>query len=497
MFKKGSFFHRNAVSLSLLVLFFIALLLRTYLLNQNLFFGPEQGIDFLVMQNIVGNNIITLIGAKTDISGIFHGPIYYYVSAIPYYLSKGNPLFISFFLIVLNCLSVFFIYSLGKRFFNTRVGLISAAIFTFSFTSIVYARWLSTHPLAIPLSCLYFLFLLKFIGGSKKSLLGAAVALGLLMQAEFLNILFFGLITLIIIIIYFKDFIKQNIFYLLFNAGLAASIGVGYVFLFDLRHDFLITKNVFSLTQQDVGYHTSYLTSLYSSLHMIVSLVASVVVPFSFIIALVSFVSAIVLLVKEKSNQYKWMLLVWLFVPPLLLIILRHEILDQFFVALIPAIIISVAFLIDKIWKKTSVGGMSVLFIFLVFNIVTFSTNIPQNNKIFFQSPQLDFKYSDQFKVIDEIYKRADGKSFSIQAYTIPYWSQQGWSYLFLYYGLTKYGYLPAEQKADRLFVIVQKDAGNKKFQNDWLKLEVNKWGTQKDEFTFGSITVKELQVVY
>ena len=495
--QKGSFLHRNSILLTLLLFFSLAIFLRIFLLQQNLFFGPEQGIDFLVIKDIVVNHNFTLIGAKTDISGIFHGPIYYYISVIPFFLSQGNPLFISFFLIIINCLSVFFIYALGKISFNTRVGLIAAALFTCSYTAIVYARWLSTHPLAIPLVCLYFLFLIKFLKGNTVSLWGAALFLGLLMQSEFLNILFFGVITLVILIIFFKEFTKQNKSYLIVSGMIAATIGIGHLVLFDFRHDFLITKNIFLLTHKDIGYHTSYIMSLISSLRTLIDLVASIIVPFSFIIALVSFSAAILLLVREKTNKYRLILFSWLFVPPLILIFLGHEILDQFFVALIPAIILSIAFLIDTIWRKKYVLGVLLLFVYILFNLVAWITNIPQNNKIFFQAPQLDFKYSNQLAVIDEIYKRADGKPFSIQAYTIPYWTQQGWQYLFWQYGLPKYGYLPIEQKASLLFVIVQDDPGNKDYQQDWLKKEVSKWGSLKDEFSFGNIAVKELHVVY
>src|SRR4051812_14785603 len=157
--------YMNYKRLLLVAFFFIAFFFRAYLLNANLFWGPEEGIDFMVVKDLVVNHKITLIGAKTDINGIFHGPIYYYVSAIPFVLSHGNPLFILLFLVFINCSTVFFIYLLGKEIFNKRVGMISSLIFTFAFTPIVYARWLSTHPLAIPLSCLYFVFLTRFLKG--------------------------------------------------------------------------------------------------------------------------------------------------------------------------------------------------------------------------------------------------------------------------------------------------------------------------------------------
>jgi len=66
--------------------------LRSYLFPDNLFFGPEQGNDFKIIRDIVVSHKYTLIGPKTDIGGVFHGPIYYYLAVIPFFFSGGDPL---------------------------------------------------------------------------------------------------------------------------------------------------------------------------------------------------------------------------------------------------------------------------------------------------------------------------------------------------------------------------------------------------------------------
>src|SRR3989338_11278546 len=93
------------------------------------------------------------------------------------------------FFIFINCFTVFFIFMLGKELFNRNVGLISAVIFVVSYGAIVYSRWLSNPPLTIPLSCLFFLFIHKYMQGKKLFLLYACIIFGLLGQVEFLNFL--------------------------------------------------------------------------------------------------------------------------------------------------------------------------------------------------------------------------------------------------------------------------------------------------------------------
>ena len=56
----------------------IALFLRVLWLPQNLFFGFEQGRDMLAVAKIINFEDLRLIGANTDVDGVFHGVFYYY-----------------------------------------------------------------------------------------------------------------------------------------------------------------------------------------------------------------------------------------------------------------------------------------------------------------------------------------------------------------------------------------------------------------------------------
>ncbi len=491
---------KNILWVFLGVLFIFSFLLRIAFLKSNLFFGPEQGIDFLVIKGIVMFHKLTLIGAKTDVSGIFHGPIYYYISAVPFFLSRGNPLFIAYFLIFINCISIFIIYLLGKEFISKRAGIISAVLFTCSFTTVVYPRWLSTHPLAIPSSTLFFLFLIRFLKGSKWSLFLCAIFFGLLTQSEFLNILFFSFIVISVVAIYFGKFRKQNILYLLFCLLTAAVFSFGSFLLFDIRHNFLITRSILSLVVGKSGYSVSYVGSLNSITHSFISFIGGLLLPQFSLGAFLIFIAAIIgLFVYGKSpgkeKSFVPLLFLWIFVPPLLLLVLHHQVLDQFYVSIIPAILLITGFLLDYIWTQSRISALALLILLVGANLIFWTGNIPANSHIFFQSTQSNLHYSDEKKVIDAIYKEAAGTPFSIQSYTIPYWSQQGWEYLFWQYGLPKYHSLPIAEKAPLLFVIVQDDLGNKGFQRQWLRQTVTKWGNEKKEFRFGALTVKELVI--
>lgn len=478
-------------------LFFIGFFLRLYKIPQNLFFGPEQGIDFLVIKNIVVNHSLTLIGSKTDIGGIFHGPIYYYLSAIPFLLSQGNPLFVSIFYITISSLTVFLVYNLAKELFNKNIGLLAGVLFTFSFGAIIYSRWLSNPPLSILFAGFYFLFIYRFLKGHSLSLIFASISFCLLGQAEFLNFLFYGAITFLIVIIFRKEFVKQKISILIISLIILIIGSIGNYLLFDLRHDFLISNSLVKLMNGKSGYYLPYSTAIISNISGFNEVFASFVSPFNPKLSVLISILGIFLLFKymKKYSKGVVLLLLWFIVPIVILIVFKHAFLEHFLVSSGLSIIILSAFVLDWMIRKTKIVGILLLFLIVGLNLYAWNVSIPDNKNIFFQSTQLDLKFVDQMRAIEEIYGRSEGKSFSFQSYTIPYWSQQGWEYLFWYYGKQKYGYEIMPAKSKKLFVIIQSDPSNKKFQEDWLNNTVSNWGTLRDRFQSGALEIRELEV--
>lgn len=181
-------------------------------------------------------------------------------------------------------------------------------------------------------------------------------------------------------------------------------------------------------------------------------------------------------------------LFAWLLIPPIVVSLFRRGALDQLFVGIGPAVILIAALILSKI-KYAKIALCLLVFL----NVWQVAKNFPTNKQIFFQATQLDIRYSDQLRVIDEIYKRVGDQSFEIQAYTIPHAWQDGWQYLFWYRGTTRYGgKLPVPHGGYRMFVIIQKDEPNRTFQENWYRDIVTKQGRLMSQFTIGLYTVEE-----
>lgn len=472
----------------------LAFFLRTYLFPDNLFFGPEQGNDFKIIRDIVVSHKYTLIGPKTDIAGVFHGPIYYYLATIPFAFSHGDPYVVATFFAFIQSLSVFLIYLLtveltGKR----RIGYMSALIFTVSYGAISYSRWLSGQPLTIPLSAAFFLFLLKFLKGEKWYLIGVAISFAFMGQAEFINYALVAMTGCVLIIRFYKKVISQPMLFLFVSFCAALFFSIGNFVLFDLRHEFLISKSVLGLISGTKGYYNTFSQSLITTYSTFISSSMDILgLPNVFITTLFLIGICIVLLLQLKKQQYMFVLFSWIIIPNIVLLLLRHGVLEQLYVFLVVGEIIGISIAIDYLGEKFC-PAIASFFLFLICyaNIFLWMTALPSNFRIFFQSTQPQLRYKDQLSVVDYVYSKAGDRPFYFQSYTIPYFWQDAWEYLFWMRGL-KNNIILDEKKDELLYVIIQKDRSNPRFQYDWYKNTASKWGTLQDSIMFGELTVEE-----
>ncbi|MFH0749602.1 MAG: glycosyltransferase family 39 protein [Candidatus Gottesmanbacteria bacterium] len=477
----------------LCILFCSAVWLRWHLLPSHLFFGPEQGRDMLVIRDIVVNHKLTLIGSKTDISGIFHGPIFYYLSAIPFAVTKGNPLAVSFFMILIQSIGVLFMYLLGRDITKSkRVGLIAAVFYTISFLGVVYGRWLSNPPLSIPLSLIGVWSMLRFLQGEKRYIFLTAISFACLGQAEFINFLLFAGIVCVVVIRFWKRIRVTPVSFIGLGLMVGLAVSLGNYVLFDIRHEFLISKSVLGLMSGASGYGTTLFDSMKSASLMFAS-------QFAMTFGIVSWkigascmaITLCVLLIERKRHEYVDLVIMWLLVPLLILMGLRHSVLEQLYVGLVPGMILAAAIVVEFFIKKVRIAGIGLGMCVIVMNVYAYTQYLPTNSHVFFQSPQPNVRYQDQLKVVDGIYRLANGKDFFFQSYTIPYFWQDAWTYLFWYQGTRRYGYVPKEEETSVVYVIMQKEQSDPAYQANWYEKTVTTWGKRTEGFTIGEYTVE------
>ena len=164
----------NLNTLIIISLMVLGLILRTYYLRQNkIVFAYDQARDAYIASQITQGDL-KILGPPVSLGGFYHGVFYYYFIAIPYYLSHGNPILPIIFISVFNIAAIPLVFLTGKRLFNSKVGILSAVLYTISFDIIQYSNWLSNPALAVPCSVLFyyglttFLFTPRFFLGVKR-----------------------------------------------------------------------------------------------------------------------------------------------------------------------------------------------------------------------------------------------------------------------------------------------------------------------------------------
>jgi len=469
----------RGTALFLILLSFLGFLLRISFLPDNLFFGFEQGRDALVVKELLDGKL-TLLGPKTDIEGLFHGPLFYYLLAIPYFLGKGDPSLASFFLIFLSSFSIPLIYFLGKSLFNFRVGILAAIFYTFSYGAIVFSRWLA-NPVLTPLFTMILILSLLKTKENDKFLILAAVSLSVIVHFEIVAAIF--LLPVILLHWWWEKLPVPTVKTLVFSF-LSFLFPLSSYPFFEIRHNFLQTRAFFSLLGNLGSSGSGNFVSFVKVIRLYFDEFTLFVTPFfsfSGILLCLSFV-----FLRQK------LLLLWLLTTPVLMLVFSRFALSHLFLILGPAFIILVAsfvdFLLQKNWRFLAI---SLIIFILILNIFAFLKFLPENRGVFFQAGQRLFKYGDMLKTIDYLYQEAKQEKFSVHLFTIPYFSDHAWRYLFSWYGEKRYGYLPTEAGSKTFYTIYQPDEGQPWFLSSWLAQE-EKQGKIIERNQFGIIRIEK-----
>lgn len=221
---------------ALAMLLFVGVL---HLFKADFYYDTDIARDMLLLEDMVKQQKLSLIGGRTSVSGVFHGPLYYWLMLPFFVISSGNPVVISWVWFVIYLLFIGAFYSVGKKVFDDRIALVSTTFLTS--VTITYADGFTHSVLAnfliIPLIYLVYRYILSNKVGW---LLGAVLTAGCLIQFQ----MAFGVPVLILVGGYtFYHILRQKNFTHLL-AGLLLLIPISTFIVFDLRHDLIQLNSV-------------------------------------------------------------------------------------------------------------------------------------------------------------------------------------------------------------------------------------------------------------
>ncbi|PWU24051.1 hypothetical protein C5B42_00845 [Candidatus Cerribacteria bacterium 'Amazon FNV 2010 28 9'] len=493
----------------------VGFFLRAFQLWRDLVFVYDQGRDALEVQQILEGHL-TLIGPTTGLTGVFLGPFYYYFLTPLYVLGQGNPIVPAYGLALLSAGVAFLLFWIGKKAGGTIVGCIAALLFTFSFSQIQFARWLS-NPVPLPFfSCLLFLSL--FAGLQTKKIhwfLCVGLLMGICIQLEAANAMFL-IPTLVIITAYelTAELLQKKqvtvwtiarsmitAFQKRLKLIVVAIVGFGLFLLpqafFELRHQFLSTKALIESFRTTRDH--SVIVNIGNRAQLLFHLYAKGLFPGKeWLFGVLIIVCCIVGFVKRatlwKSRMFR-IIACWFFVPLLFdlwyngnhgnfwdyYIIGQHQALY-----LLIATIIGVGILSKGcIQKGITIVSVILFSFFLLLNIHQWMGFIQPYDGRLSLSLQLD--------AIHWIEDQSNGQPFGAWMYT-PDAQDDPYKYLFQYVAKTT-GILPVEhpEHTKNMFLLVEDDPVYWKRHDEWIA-SMASIGTIKQSKKFGAVTVYEVE---
>lgn len=227
------------------IIVFVLILFNIFLASRwafdgNLFFHTDIARDFLLIEDIVSNKHLTLIGPRSGaIPGVFHGPLWLYLNVPAYILGNGNPAVVAWFWVGLYICSLYLIYYAGRKMFDEKTGLLSALIL--SSVNVLQVKSLFNPYGALILVPLFLYTLTDYLHNKNIKILALSfLVLGLIIQFQ----MAFGIPILLITIIYLVWYLwhskKLNHIFTSFILLIPLSTFI----LFDIRNKFLQIKSV-------------------------------------------------------------------------------------------------------------------------------------------------------------------------------------------------------------------------------------------------------------
>ncbi len=146
----ASFFNAYWPYLILLAIIATSVFLKFYALNDNLHFNVDEANHIKTIVDIYSEKIFLLKGpSASGDTGLYHGAYYYYLYLLPTLLSKGSPLALGIFTLLINTLSLPLLFIALKKQFSLQLAFCATLIMATSSTIIYYSRW-AWNPNLIP-----------------------------------------------------------------------------------------------------------------------------------------------------------------------------------------------------------------------------------------------------------------------------------------------------------------------------------------------------------
>ncbi len=465
-----NFLKNNYYLLLLIIIIVLAFFLRSPMfLHGDFYLLADQGRDLQLAKQIIVDHKLTLIGGRAGFGGVFHGPLWWYMITPFFLLSHGNPFFSLVPLYILVSLGIviggFFV---GKNLYGFYTGLLFALVIGISNFYITTISFTSNSQV-MPLIFLFFIYCaIKYLRGKNHYLVAlfSLTAIGINFESAFAV----TLIPLTVMAIIFRKKIPSM--KLIFISAVAFIIPVSSFILFDLRHEFLMSKAFLNLISGNFTQASSDMRlndlffraqDRFNSLLSTISFLffaENVFSKFSAYLVLFGAGALFLLQLRKKmklSQEDKE--LIFIFLIPIVVytfyMFVKLPIQGHYVASLGISIILFFILTLRKIAKFNLLLSILFLVFFVSLQIAPLIDLIKEN---YFRgipySTNSNGSYLNQRAIVDAVFNDSKGKPFGYFVFDLPIITYS-MDYLFWWRGNTLYHYVPKSEKFPTTYVIL------------------------------------------
>lgn len=227
------------VFLTLLNVYFMSFSVR----NGEINFFNDVGRDFLLLRELDEKKIV-LIGPRSNISGLYHGPLWSYVNYPAYLLGKGDPVTLGWFWIFLGISALGLGFIGARKLFGTLPALVFILLYSHSLTAHINGMFHSEAPVFLT-PFLFFTIVLYAKYKKIRYLIFHLFIAAMIIQLN-VGVGIPMLILSLLLIVYL--IIKNKLWKHLFAFALIPLFLANFI-IFDVRHNFLLSKSAYEFSQ--------------------------------------------------------------------------------------------------------------------------------------------------------------------------------------------------------------------------------------------------------
>ena len=228
--------NKKVVPILLVVGIIINVCIATIILfKQNIIYYPDAARDFLLLREMVTSNPIMLIGERTGLSGVYHGPLWLYLNVPAFIVGRGNPVIMGWFWFLVYCAIVYCTYWVAQKMYSRTAGLLAAFMVSGMYAYHVPFMY-NPHGALLIMPFFFYYFVAFARKHTTKLAFLSFFFLGLIFQFEMafaIPILFLSSIICVVTAIKVKEY------KLIIYAFIGMLPGLSTFILFDSTHNFL------------------------------------------------------------------------------------------------------------------------------------------------------------------------------------------------------------------------------------------------------------------